>query len=236
MGFRQAQIVTALPGFCAFLPHALPALAAVPLVLAGRGAVGLPAIREKRLPTDGAGLRIRRRPILTDGLFQHRVQREDTPTEIAAERTRPAFPQHVAGTVQRKADVLPAVIVGAPARDKPPDSFPLVPGQLPAHGQCPGPGWPEARGSTIRVRNFFRHRPRRPLHSFKYRHPAQGSVPPRPGRGASFIILSNSLSVKFIPRPPFPRFPLYRRRGRPRPRSHIPRRPCHGPHASGGRP
>ena len=166
-GFLRAQIVTALPGSPPLFPHALPAPAAVPFVLAGRGAVSLSALREKRFPADGAELCIWRRPFLTDGFFQYRIQREYILTKIAAERARPTFPQHVAGTVQWKAGVLSAVIIGAPGRDQLPNLLSLVTGQLPAHSQCFGPGWPEAPGCTIKVRNFFRHLPFCPRHSFR---------------------------------------------------------------------
>ena len=178
---------------------------------------------------------IRWKPFITDGRFQHRVKGKDALPEIAAVGARPPFHQHIAGAVQREAQGLPAVIVGAHLRNKPPDFLPLITGQLPAH-YCFGPTWPEVRGSTMRVRNFFRQRPFWPLHSFRWRQPAQRSEPPRPGRGISFIIRSKGLFVKFIPRPPFLPRALLLHKGQPRPHSHNRPRPDLPPHASGGRP
>ena len=234
-GLFRGQIVTALPGFQPLFPHPFPALSAVSFVPAPLGTVALPPLGKEGLATHRTELGIRWKPFVTDGRFQHRVKGKDALLKVAAVRARPPFPQHIAGAVQREAQGLPAVIVGAHLRNKPPDFLPLITGQLPAH-YCLGPTWPEVRGSTIRVRNFFRQRPFRPLHSFRWRHPAQRSEPPCPGRGISFIIRSNGLFVKFIPRPPF--LPRVRppRRGQPRPHSHNRPHPDLRLHASDGRP
>ena len=128
-----------------------------------------PYFRPRRLPRKGG--------------FQHRGQRQHRRPEVAAQAPRPPFAEHIAGAVQRETAVF-AVIVGADTRDQPPDCFPLVTGQLPAHHRF-GPTWPEVlRGSTIRVHRFFLQSPPRS------RQAGQGSGSCREGRGTCFIILS----------------------------------------------
>ena len=97
----MGQIVTDLPGSPPLFSHALPALSAVSLGLAGVGTVGLPPLREKGPPANGAQPGIRGRAVLADGGHQHRVKGKNGLTEVAAVGSRPAFPQHIALTVQR---------------------------------------------------------------------------------------------------------------------------------------
>lgn len=98
-GFFQGQIVTVLSLFITLFPHALPAPSAVSLGLTGVGAVGLPPLREKGPPADGAQAGVRGRAVLADRGRQHRVKGQNGLPEVAAVGTRPAFPHHIALTV-----------------------------------------------------------------------------------------------------------------------------------------
>ena len=122
--------------------HALPPLAAhiCPLLLpqgspgAGRGAIPLPPIREKGPAAHGT------RPGFRDTLhgqrpFQHGIKGQHRRTEIAAICPCPAFPQHIAGTVQRQAAIV-FIVVGAPLCHQLADFRLFLPGQLTAHF-CP---------------------------------------------------------------------------------------------------
>ena len=122
--------------------HALPPLAAHirPLLLpqgspgAGRGAIPLPPVREKDPTADGA------RPGFRDTLhgqrpFQHRIKGQHRRAEIAAICPRPAFPQHIAGTVQRQAAIV-FIVVGAPLCHQLADLRLFLPSQFTAH-VCP---------------------------------------------------------------------------------------------------
>ena len=68
---------------------------------AGRGAVARPAIREKGAAAHRAGPQLRAWALPCEGGLQRRVKGQDGLPEIAAIGTRPAFPQHIAGAVQR---------------------------------------------------------------------------------------------------------------------------------------
>ena len=70
--------------------------------------------------------------------------------EVAAVSACPTFIQHIAGTVQRETQAGFTVIVGAHARDKPPDFLSLVTGQIPGH-QDFGPRWPEANNRRYNI-------------------------------------------------------------------------------------
>ena len=100
----------------------------------GRGAIPLPPVREESPAAHRAG------PGFRDTLhgqrsFQHRIKGQHRRAEIPAIRTRPAFAQHIAGTVQRQtANVF--VIVGTPPLHKGADRRLFLPGQFTAHF-CP---------------------------------------------------------------------------------------------------
>lgn len=70
-GLFSGQIVKDLPGSPPLFPHVFPAPSAVSLGLAGVGTVGLPPLREKVPPADGAQPSIRGRAVLADGGHQH---------------------------------------------------------------------------------------------------------------------------------------------------------------------
>ena len=100
----------------------------------GRGTIPLPSIWEKGPAAHGT------RPGFRDTLhgqrpFQHRIKGQHRRAEIAAICACPAFPQHIAGTVQRQAASV-LVIVGAPPLHKGADLRLFLPGQLTAHF-CP---------------------------------------------------------------------------------------------------
>ena len=101
LGFFSGQIVTGLSVFQPLFSHALPAPSTISLGLAGVGTVGLPPLREKGPPANGAQPGIWSRAVLADGGHQHRVKGKNGLPEVAAVGSRPAFPQHIALTVQR---------------------------------------------------------------------------------------------------------------------------------------
>ena len=88
-------------------------LAAVGFLGTGRRAVSLPPIRGNGPAADGTGLKLRPGPLGQKGGLQRRIEGQHRLPEIAAQRPRPAFPQHIALTVQGQAAALP-VIVGTP--------------------------------------------------------------------------------------------------------------------------
>ncbi len=134
----------------------------------------MPPLREKGLPADRSQAGVRGRAVLADGSYQQRVKGQNGLPEVAAIGPCPTLAKHITLTSQRQAAILP-VIIGAHLRDQFSDTLSLVTGQFPAH-QDFGPTWPEGR-------NFLRQRSFLLPHSFKWRHPAQRSAPPRPGRG-----------------------------------------------------
>ena len=101
---------------------------------AGRGAVPLPPVREKGPAAHRA------RPGFRDTLhgqrpFQHGIKGQHRRAEIAAISARPAFLQHIAGSVQQQAASV-LVIVGTPTLHKGADRRFFLPGQFTAH-VCP---------------------------------------------------------------------------------------------------
>ena len=115
-------------------PH-IAALLLPPCIMgAGLGTIPLPPVWEKGPAADGAraGFRDmlrRQRP------FQHRIEGQHRRTEIAAIRPCPAFPQHIAGTVQRQAAIV-FIVVGAPLCHQLMYRRLFLPGQFTAH-VCP---------------------------------------------------------------------------------------------------
>ena len=94
-------------------PHIFPLLAAVGFLCTGRRAVSLPPIRGNGPAADRANLKIRPGPLGQEGGLQRRIKGQHRLPKVAAQRPRPAFPQHIALTVQGQAAALP-VIVGTP--------------------------------------------------------------------------------------------------------------------------
>lgn len=138
------------------------------------GAIPCAAIREKGPAAYRARPGFRGGAIGEQGGLQRRIGRQNGLPEVAAIGPCPTLAKHITLTSQRQAALLP-VIIGAHLRDQFSDTLSLVTGQFPAH-QDFGPTWPEGR-------NFLRQRSFLLPHSFKWRHPAQRSAPPRPGRG-----------------------------------------------------
>ncbi len=116
-------------------PH-IAALLLPPCIMGtGRGAIPLPPVREKGPAAHWAG------PGFRHGLhgqrpFQHGIKGQHRRTEIAAIRPCPAFPQHIALTVQRQASSV-LVVVGAPTLHKGADRRLFLPGQFTAHFSLP---------------------------------------------------------------------------------------------------
>ena len=86
---------------------------------------------QKCLSADRTGPQLRRDAFRCQRRLELRVKGQDSLTEITAVRPCPALVQHIAGTVQRKAQAAFPVIVGAHPRDQRTDFFLLVTGQLP---------------------------------------------------------------------------------------------------------
>ena len=113
-------------------PHIFPLLAAVGFLCTGRRAVRLPPIRGNGPSADRADLKIRPGPLGQESRLQRRIKGQDGLPEIAAISARPAFPQHIALTIQRQAPALP-VIVGAPLYHKRADGRFFFPGKFAGH-------------------------------------------------------------------------------------------------------
>lgn len=86
---------------------------------------------QKRLSADRTGSQLRGDAFRCQRRLKLWVKRQDSLTEITAVRPCPALVQHIAGTVQRKAQAAFPVIVGTHPRDKRTDFLLLVTGQLP---------------------------------------------------------------------------------------------------------
>lgn len=119
----RRQIVTAARPFLPHFPHAFPAFPSVPFGLAGVGAVGLTPLGQKCLSADRTGPQLRGDAFRCQRRLKLRVRGQDSLTEVTAVRPCPALVQHIAGTVQRKAQAAFPVIVGAHPRDQSADFF-----------------------------------------------------------------------------------------------------------------
>lgn len=118
---------------------------------------------------DGAGLKIRPGALGQEGHLQGRIKGQDGLPEVAAVSTRPAFPEHIALTVQGQTPIF-LVIVGAPlcyqgadcpfssrvnSRAKPSPPASRSPHELPVAGHtadAPPVGAPGAPGAPGRFR------------------------------------------------------------------------------------
>ncbi len=127
----RRQIVTAARPFLPHFPHAFPAFPAVPFGLAGVGTIGLTPLGQKRLSADRTGPQLRGNAFRCQRRLKLRVKGQDSLAEVTAVCSCPALVQHIAGTVQRKAQAAFPVIVGTHPRDKRTDFLLLVTGQLP---------------------------------------------------------------------------------------------------------
>jgi nitroreductase len=85
---------------------------------------------------EGAGPQLRRVAGAGQRPLQCRVEGEDSVSEILAVRARPAFAQHIAGTVQQQAAIV-FIVVGAPLCHQLADRRLFLPGQFTAHFSLP---------------------------------------------------------------------------------------------------
>lgn len=80
------------------------------------------------MPADRAGFLFQGSVLARKGRFQRRVRRQHRLPKVAAERAGPPFMQHITGAVQRAAELILAVIIGAQLRHLPSDRRPFLPG------------------------------------------------------------------------------------------------------------
>ena len=128
-------------------PHISPLLFEPCTMGAACGAIPCPAIREERPPTDRAGPRFRGRAFGGQRRLQHRIIGQNGIPEVAAVCARPAFPQHIAGAVQRQAPILP-IIIRTQGKHQLADRPLFLAGQFPAHTSSSSQGGVSSSGSS----------------------------------------------------------------------------------------